>query len=71
MKLSNSEISNLDKWIEQLKSCKPLEEMQVKQLCEKVTKIIFLKQKIFIFLSKFRQKKSSSKNPTSKASQPL
>ena len=38
MKLTNSEIANLDKWIEQLKQCKPLEEGQVKQLCEKVKK---------------------------------
>ena len=30
------EISDLDKWIEQLKECKPLEECQVKILCEKV-----------------------------------
>ncbi len=35
-KLSKSEISDLDKWIEQLKECQPLEECQVKILCEKV-----------------------------------
>ena len=35
-KLSKTEISDLDKWIEQLKECKPLEECQVKILCEKV-----------------------------------
>jgi hypothetical protein len=35
-KLSKSEISDLDKWIEQLKDCQPLEECQVKILCEKV-----------------------------------
>ena len=35
-KLSNGEIADLDKWIEQLKNCKPLEECQVKNLCEKV-----------------------------------
>ena len=38
-KLSKSEISDLDKWIEQLKECQPLEECQVKILCEKVNKI--------------------------------
>ena len=35
-KLTKNEISDLDKWIEQLKECKPLEECQVKILCEKV-----------------------------------
>ena len=35
-KLSKTEISDLDKWIEQLKECQPLEECQVKILCEKV-----------------------------------
>ena len=35
-KLSKSEIEDLDKWIEQLKECQPLEECQVKILCEKV-----------------------------------
>ena len=35
-KLSRTEIADLDKWIEQLKECKPLEECQVKVLCEKV-----------------------------------
>ena len=35
-KLTKTEISDLDKWIEQLKECKPLEECQVKVLCEKV-----------------------------------
>ena len=35
--LSKSEISDLDKWIEQLKQCHPIEESQVKTLCEKVT----------------------------------
>ena len=34
--LSKSEIEDLDKWIEQLKECQPLEECQVKILCEKV-----------------------------------
>ena len=35
-KLTKNELSDLDKWIEQLKECKPLEECQVKILCEKV-----------------------------------
>ena len=34
--LSKREISNLDIWIEQLKCCLPLEESNVKYLCEKV-----------------------------------
>ena len=38
-KLSKSEISDLDKWIVQLKDCQPLEECQVKTLCEKVIKL--------------------------------
>ena len=37
-KLSRGEISDLDKWIEQLKNCQQLEECQVKTLCEKVIK---------------------------------
>ncbi len=28
--------ANLDNWIDQLRQCKPLEEIQVKLLCEKV-----------------------------------
>ena len=35
-KLSKGEIADLDKWIEQLKKCQPLEECQVKTLCDKV-----------------------------------
>ena len=35
-KLSKTEIGDFDKWIEQLKECQPLEECQVKILCEKV-----------------------------------
>ena len=49
-KLSKGKVSDLDKWIAQLKDCQPLEECQVKALCEKVinkkklifNKIIFL-----------------------------
>ncbi len=54
-KLSKSEIADLDKWIEQLKECQPLEECQVKTLCEKVNK----KYNIYLF---FRQKKSLNKS---------
>ena len=35
-KLSKGEVSDLDKWIAQLKDCQPLEECQIKALCEKV-----------------------------------
>ena len=44
-KLSKTEIADLDKWIEQLKECQPLEECQVKILCEKVKNkyIIYIK----------------------------
>ena len=38
-KLSKGEIADFDKWIEQLKNCQPLEECQVKILCEKVIPI--------------------------------
>jgi serine/threonine-protein phosphatase 4 catalytic subunit len=38
-KLSKTEISDFDRWIEQLKECQPLEESQVKVLCEKVIQI--------------------------------
>ena len=38
-KLSKTDIADLDKWIEQLKNCQPLEECQVKILCEKVIPI--------------------------------
>ena len=38
-KLSKTEIADFDKWIEQLKQCQPLEECQVKILCEKVIPI--------------------------------
>ena len=46
-KLSKTEINDLDKWIEQLKQCQPLEECQVKILCEKVINLIY-KNNIFI-----------------------
>ena len=41
-KLTKTEIADLDKWIEQLKECKPLEECQIKVLCEKVIFKIYL-----------------------------
>ena len=43
-KLSKAEISDFDKWFSQLKDFQPLEECQVKTLCEKVIQI-----KILIF----------------------
>ena len=36
LKLSPSDISNIDKQIETLLECKPLSEAEVKALCEKV-----------------------------------
>ena len=48
LRLSKGEIADLDKWIEQLKECQPLEECQVKTLCEKV-----IKQKNNIILNYF------------------
>jgi hypothetical protein len=64
-KLSKSEIEDLDKWIEQLKECQPLEECQVKILCEKV----ILKKynnfpyiKYCIYNNNYRLKKYLKKN---------
>lgn len=34
--LNKREMNDLDIWIEQLKLCEPLEERQIKLLCEKV-----------------------------------
>ena len=45
-KLSKTEIADLDKWIEQLKECQPLQECQVKILCEKV---IYLLINIYLY----------------------
>ena len=39
-KLSNNEIGNFDKYIEQLYECKPLAENDVKILCEKVKEVL-------------------------------
>ena len=44
-KLSKTEIADLDKWIELLKDCQPLQECQVKILCEKV---IYFKINIYL-----------------------
>lgn len=33
-------MSELDKWIEQLKNCEPLKESDVKSLCEKAIEIL-------------------------------
>jgi len=38
MNISPNEIGNLDGYIEQLMTCKPLKESEVKFLCEKVRK---------------------------------
>ena len=46
-KLSKTEIADFDKWIEVLKQCQPLEECQVKILCEKVIQIIYIILKNF------------------------
>ena len=59
-KLTKNEINDLDKWIEQLKECQPLEECQVKILCEKVINIIL--KLIFNLMNYYRQKKSSNKS---------
>lgn len=32
--------SDLDRWIEQLKRCEPLKELEVKQLCQKALEIL-------------------------------
>ena len=59
-KLTKTDIADLDKWIEQLKECQPLEECQVKILCEKVINIIL--KLIFNLMNYYRQKKSSNKS---------
>lgn len=33
-------MSDLDKWIEQLKKCEPLKESEVKSLCEKALEVL-------------------------------
>ena len=40
MNLNGNEINNIDAQIEQLMNCKPLKEIEVKFLCEKVNKKI-------------------------------
>ena len=49
-KLSKTEISDLDQWIEQLKNCQPLEECQVKILCEKVYQLKYNNKYILIYI---------------------
>ena len=61
-KLSKTEISDLDKWIEQLKECQPLEECQVKVLCEKVKNNYIMIDK-FNYIGK-RNSKTRAKCPT-------
>ena len=39
MNVNSNEIGNLDTYIEQLLTCKPLKESDVKFLCEKVKRI--------------------------------
>ena len=57
-KLTKTDVADLDKWIEQLKECKPLEECQVKVLCEKVLQITNI---IFNFFLGQRNIKSRTK----------
>lgn len=45
MQKSLIEVTEIDKYIERLKECKPLTEQEVKELCDKV-----LFKKIFFFL---------------------
>ena len=42
MNISPNEIGNLDGYIEQLMTCKPLKESEVKFLCEKVRKYFYI-----------------------------
>ena len=64
-KLSRTEISDLDKWIEQLKECQPLEECQVKILCEKVNIISYKYSNILIIIIGKRNSKTRAKCSTS------
>ena len=65
-KLSKTEINDLDNWIEQLKECQPLQECQVKILCEKVIKNKLLLNNISIGKRniKTRAKRSTCKSPS-------
>ncbi len=40
--LTSSDVSNIDRWIENLLDCKPLTEFEVKLLCEKVNLLLSL-----------------------------
>ena len=66
-KLSRTEISDLDKWIEQLKECQPLEECQVKILCEKVNIISYKYSTILIIIIGKRNSKTRTKCPARKS----
>ena len=57
-KLSKQEIGDLDKWIAQLKECQPLEECQVKILCEKVNIISYKYATILIIIIGKRNSKA-------------
>jgi len=50
MNISSNEIGNLDSFIEQLMTCKPLKESEVKFLCDKVNnyKKTYRRKKFFI-----------------------
>ena len=63
-KLSKTEIADLDKWIEQLKECQPLEECQVKILCEKVNIISYKYSTILIIIIGKRNTKARTKCST-------
>ena len=67
-KLSKTEIADFDKWIEQLKQCQPLEECQVKILCEKVILINLISNNfsyiIFIIIIGKRNFKTRTKCST-------
>ena len=46
--LSKKEITDLEINIEQLQHCFPLEECQIKHLCDKVNKFNYLYNKLFL-----------------------
>lgn len=45
-KLTQQDINNFDRYIEQLLQCKPLAEVEVKNLCDKVPLKLFKKPDI-------------------------
>jgi len=73
MNVNSNEIGNLDTYIEQLLTCKPLKESDVKFLCEKVKEI---KYNIIITIHSYinyinRRKRYSKKKATFSQSKPL